>query len=332
MASMLQDLSNDMADLVEGAAESVVQVDARRRLPASGIAWADDLVVCAQHAVELEDDISVAGADGQRLRASLVGRDPRIDLALLRVEAPLKPASWAASDDLRAGNLVMALGRPRRNIRASLGIVTGVARSADAKGQIKRMKAQFRAQMKGDKRRWKGRKWRKRFAWDGAGWGFALAGGLVLTDVVMYPGFSGGPLLGVDGKLYGMNTSGLPGGVSAAIPLASIRESVAALLSKGKIQTGYLGVGAQTAQLPEAAAQSLGQEAGLLIVSVEADSPAANAGLLVGDILTALDGDAVEHIDELQAALAGLEAGAEVGIQFARGGELQEARVIIGER
>ena len=332
MTSALQQLSNGMADLVEASAESVLRVEARRRLPASGIVWSEDLIVCAHHAVEFEDDISIGTADGQRLRATLIGRDPRIDLALLRVDASLKPAAWAPQDELRAGNLVIALGRPRENIRASLGIVTGLAGSAEARRQIKRMKAQFWGKMKGDKKQWKGRKWRKRLARDGGGWALALAGGVILTDVTMYPGFSGGPLLAADGRAYGMNTSGLPGGVSTAIPLASIRESVAALLSKGKIQTGYLGIGVQTAQLPDAVAELIEQEAGLLIVSIEAGSPAAETGMLVGDILTALGGEAVEHIDELQVMLTRLEVGAEISTQFVRGGEIQDGSVVIGEK
>lgn len=332
MANMLQQLSSDMADLVEASANSVVQVDARRRLPATGIAWSEDLVLSAHHAVEFEDDISIGGADGQRLQATLIGRDPRIDLALLRVEPALRPAAWAAHDDLRAGNLVIALGRPRQSVRASLGIVTGLAGSADAQRRIKRMKAQFWQEMKDGKKQWKRRKWRKRLGWDGGGWALALAGGVIHSDVIMYPGFSGGPLLAADGKVYGMNTSGFPGGVSTAIPLASIRESVAALLSKGKIPTGYLGIGAQTAQLPEAVADSLGQEAGLLIVSIEAGSPAAAAGLLVGDILTELGGESVEHIDELQVMLTRLEAGREVDMRYARGGDLREGKIVIGER
>ena len=332
MANMLQRLSNEMADLVEGTAESVLRVDARRRLPASGIAWSSDLVVCAHHAVELEDDISIGTADGQRTQATLIGRDPRIDLALLRVDALLKPAAWAPQDDLRAGNLVIALGRPRQNIRASLGIVTGLAGSTDARRQIERMRAEFWRQMKGDKRQWKGRKWRKRLAKDGGGWALGLAGSVIHSDVVMYPGFSGGPLLAADGKVYGMNTSGFPGGFSTAIPLASIHESVTALLSTGKIQTGYLGVGVQTAQLPDSVADSLDQEAGLLIVSIEASSPATKAGLLVGDILTALGDEPIEHVDELQMMLSRLEVGAEAKVQFTRGGELRDGVAVIGEK
>lgn len=331
MTNVLQELSKGMADLVEAGAESVVQVDARRRLPASGIAWAEDLVVCAHHTVEIEDEIGVGTADGERLRGTLIGRDPRIDLALLRVDGSLKPAEWAPQADLRIGSLVLALGRPRQNIRAALGIVSGFSGSADSKRQIKRMKAQFWREMKGDKRQWKGRKWRKRIAREGGNWALALAGGLIHSDVVMYPGFSGGPLLAADGKVYGMNTSGFPGGASTAIPQASIRDSAAALLAKGKIQTGYLGIGVQTAQLPNGVAESLDQDEGLLIVSIEADSPAAEAGLLVGDILTALGGEPVERVDELQVMLARLDVGAEASTQFVRGGVLRDGSVVIGE-
>ena len=104
------------------------------------------------------------------------------------------------------------------------------------------------------------------------------------------------------------------------------------MLAKGKIQTGYLGIGVQSAQLPDDVAESLDQDEGLLIVSIEAGSPAAQAGLLVGDILTALGGEPLERIDELQVILARLEVGAEASTRFARGGDLRDGRVIIGEK
>ena len=331
MANMLQQLSNEMADLVDGAAGSVLRIEARRRLPASGIVWSQDLIVTAHHVVEFDEGISVGLGDGSQLEADLIGRDPRIDLALLRVNEPLEPASLSTNEDLRVGQLALALARPRRNIRASLGIVTGLPGSDVLNRQTKRMNARLKGKTTGDKRRRKGRAWRNRRARDG-GWRLAVAGGGIHSDVVMYPGFSGGPLLGVDGMVYGMNTSGFPGGISTAIPLASIAKSVAALLANGKIQTGYLGVGVQTAQLPGGVAASLEQEAGLLIASIEPQSPAADAGLLVGDILTALGGEQIERVDELQLALARLEVGADASLQFARGGALQEVSVVIGER
>ena len=157
-----------------------------------------------------------------------------------------------------------------------------------------------------------------------------LAGRIIQTDLTMYPGFSGGPLLGVDGNVYGMNTSGFAGGIGVAVPISSIAKSVAALLADGKIQSGYLGIGVQPAQLPENVADSTQQATGLLITSVEAASPAAIAGMLVGDILTALQGEPLEDVEDLQTLLARLEGGGEVTSSYVRGGEMREGRVIIG--
>ena len=332
MAENLAQLSTELADLVESAAESVVRVNARKRLPATGIVWSENLIVTAHHAVEIEEDIGIGLAGGGRLSAKLIGRDPRNDLALLQVTESLTPANYASEDGLRVGNLVLALARPRQQIKASFGITSGLVNPAEIKRRRKRMKKAFSKSMGGEMKRWDKRTWRKKIAWEGGGWGMALADGFIQTDVIMYPGFSGGPLLGADGLAHGMNTSGFRGGVSAAVSVAVIGKTVAALLAKGRVQTGYLGVGVQTAQLPEGVAESLGQEEGLLIVSVEIDSPAAQAGMLVGDILTALDDVAVEHVDELQVILSRLEVGGEVKTRFVRGGEVRDGSVAVGEK
>lgn len=328
MTEALKALSSDMADLVAKTAESVLRVDARRRLPASGIAWAEDLVVTAHHVVESDEDITIGAADYKQFAAQLVGRDPRNDLALLRVEGGLRPANWAADEGLRVGNLAMAVARPRR-IRASIGIVSGIV-EARAAGR-RRMRASMALGQKGKGRRAHRRhdKWKRRMREWG---GFALADGLLLLDLTMYPGFSGGGLLGADGGVHGLLTSGFGGGVGIAVPVSTLRSSVAALLTDGKIHSGYIGVGVQTAQLPPAVVDALEQETGLLVVSVEADSPAAAAGMLVGDILVALDQAAIADIDELQMALARLKVGAVVETAFVRGGELREGSVVIGAR
>lgn len=326
MTEALKALSSDMADMVAKAAEGALRVDARRRLPASGIAWAEDLVVTAHHVVESDEDITIGTANGER-PAQLVGRDPRNDLALLRVEGALKPANWAADEGLRVGDLALAVARPGR-IRASIGIVSGIAR---AQAGRRRMRARIamgqkekgkRAHRRHDRRKRRMREWG----------GFALAGGLLQLDLTMYPGFSGGALLGADGGVHGMVTSGFGGGVGIAVPVSTLRSSVAALLTDGKIHSGYIGVGAQAAQLPPAVVDALKQETGLLVVSVETDSPAAAAGMLVGDILVALDNAAIADIDELQMALARLKVGAVVETTFVRGGELREGSVVIGAR
>lgn len=333
MTNVLGSISTEMAALVENAAPSVLRVEARRRLPATGIAWTENLVVTAHHVVEIEDDITIGTPDGGRLSARLLGRDPRNDLALLRVDGSLTPANLSGDEELRVGNLVFALGRPRQQIKATLGIISGLVNPGDLNRRRRRMKQAF-ANGKGSKRAWKKSKWqwKKWMAWEGESWGMLLADRFIQTDVIMYPGFSGGPLLGADGALHGMNTSGFGGGVSAAVPVDVLRQSIAALLSDGKIKTGYLGIGVQTAQLPDSVAESLGQDAGLLVVSIETDSPAAAAGILVGDILTALDGESVEHIDELQVILARLELGSEVGTRFVRGGVIHVGSVVVGEK
>ena len=330
MTTTLQQISNDMADLVDNAGESVLRVDARRRLPATGMAWTENLIVTANHVVEADADIRIGLPDGERAQARLIGRDPRNDLALLQVDAALAPVKQAQAD-IRVGSLALALGRPRREVNAALGLVTGAANPGRAQRRRKRMKTMARKAMKGGMKEWRGRGWRKRMIWEAGGEGMAL-GGLIRTDLTMYPGFSGGPLLGADGLVYGMNTSGFAGGISVALPLATIAKSVAALRAHGKIQTGYLGIGLQSAQLPEAIAEDLGQSDGLLIASVEAESPAAQAGMLVGDILTALDEVALEDVDTLQALLASLDVGSEVATDYVRGGTLGEGRVVIGER
>lgn len=330
MVSRLEELSKEMADLVDGAAPGVLRVDARRRLPATGIAWSENLIVTAHHVVERDDDISVGLPDGGRVDAELVGRDPRHDLALLRVDAALQAAELAAGESLRVGNLVFALARPRQTMKATLGVVTGLVTPGDARRRRRRMKQGFAKHAAGGKMEWKKRAWMKKAAWKAGGWERLLAGSIIQTDVTMYPGFSGGPLLAADGSVQGMNTSGFAGGVSVALPISTIRKSVSALLADGRIRSGYLGIGVQSALLPDAIAESLGQEAGLLIVSVEPESPAAAAGLLVGDILTALQGEPLQDVDELQTLLARLEAGGEVASSYVRGGELRQGSVVVG--
>lgn len=331
MTNAIQQLSDDMANLVQRAERSVLRVDARRRLPATGIAWSKELIVTAHHVVESEDDITVGLPDGGRVNASLLGRDPHNDLALLRVDGELSPADWAPDDALRVGNLVLALGRPGNKVKATLGIASGLVSPAD----IKRRRQKFKSTRGGHPRR-RRRRIRMRMedlgeVLERGGWLRGLADGFVQTDVTMYPGFSGGPLLGADGVVHGMNTSGFSQGVSIAIPAATIRRSVGALLADGVIQRGYLGIGVQEVRLPDKIAEALEQDKGLLIVSVDADSPAARAELMVGDILTALDDTEIEHVDELQLLLTRLDVGSEVALGYLRGGEQRGGSVVIGQ-
>lgn len=295
MTEALQTLSQSMAGLVEQSDPKVVRVDARQRLPGSGVIWsADGLIVTSHHVVEREDQIQIGLADGRTVNATLVGRDPGADLAVLRADASgLAAATWVDAAELKVGHLLLALGRPGNRIQATLGIASAV-----------------------------GGQWR------------TPTGGEIdhylQTDVVMYPGFSGGPLVAADGRFAGVNTSALVRGVSLAIPSATIRKSVETILTHGHMPRGYLGIGVQPVRLADALQPAVGQETGLIVMSVDNNSPAAQAGVVQGDVLVKLDGTPVRHIDELQVLLSGERVGKSVETQVVRAGQLQTLALTIG--
>ncbi len=300
MTGVLQDVSNALAQMVETVGPGVVRVEARRRLAASGVVWsADGLIVTANHVVRQDENIGLGLADGQRASAQVVGRDPTTDLAVLRADTKnlVKPA-WAQADasTMAVGHLVLALGRPGKTVQATLGIISALSEDG----------------------------WR------------TPAGGLLdrylQTDVVMYPGFSGGPLVDVNGQVLGLNTSALLRGISLTVPGTSIGKVVETLLTHGRVRRGYLGISVQPVRLPEALKQQLNQEVGLLLVAVEENGPAGKAGLVLGDTIVTLDGTAVSSYDDLVTLLGADQVGAEVPLRIVRGGQLQDLKVVIGER
>jgi S1-C subfamily serine protease len=274
-----------------------VRVEGRRGLPASGVVWsAEGEIVTASHVVTREEGLRVGLPSGDTVEARLVGRDPAADLAVLRASVTgLKPPAWLPIEDARVGHLVLALGRPGRTVQATLGVVSAL-----------------------------GGEWRTPEG--------SLIERYLQTDVVMYPGFSGGPLVGADGRVIGLNTSGLVRGVSLALPAATLQRVVPMLLAHGHVRRGYLGIGAQPVRLPEDIAGQLGQETGVLLMSVEPGGPAAAAGMTLGDTLVALEGAPIRHMDDLLAALGGDRIGRPLTARILRGGKLQEMRVTAGER
>lgn len=297
MTNVLESLSSDLANVVEAAGRSLVRIEARRRQTATGIVWsADGLIITAHHVVERDEKIRVGLPDGSVTEAALVGRDPTTDIAVLRAQADgLTPAEWAELDTLRVGQLVLAVGRPEASPQAALGVITALD----------------------------GR-WR------------TMAGGTVdayvQADLVMYPGFSGGALVGANGTFVGMNSSLLARGVSLTLPAATLRRVADSLKVYGRVKRGFLGVNAQGVRLPAGLAETLGQETGLLLAAVEQGSPAETGGLMVGDILVALDEQPVRQMDDLMALLTSDRAGKTVPARLVRGGQLTNLPVTIGER
>ncbi len=294
--NLLVALSEAMAEAVARGALATVTVDARDRLPASGVGYAADLVLTADHVIEREE-IRVVLPDGRARPAVRVGRDPSTDLALLRVTEGPVPILEVATGEPRVGQLVLALGRPTaEGIQASVGVISAIGGALLTPGGG----------------------WLERY---------------IRTDVTMYPGFSGGPLVDAEGRALGINTSGL-GGIPLTIPIRLAWRVAEALAREGRVRRGYLGIRAQAVPLAPAQQEALGraQARGLLIVGIEEGSPAAQGGLQVGDILTAFQGQPVEEVEDLQSRLMGAIVGQAAALEVLRGEARRTVTVVIGER
>ncbi|HZM21433.1 MAG TPA: trypsin-like peptidase domain-containing protein, partial [Anaerolineales bacterium] len=287
----------DLTAAVEKGGASTILVDARKRYPASGIAYAEDLVLTADHVVTREENIKVMLSDGKSLSATIAGRDPGSDLALLRLaEKALSPAK--TSEDIKVGQLVLALGRPNSaGMQASWGIVTAIS---------------------GPTRTFRG----------------GLLDEYVQTETTPYPGFSGGPLVNTEGEVLGLNTSGLTRGSALTIPVKGAWRIADALAKHGSVKRGYLGVRTQTVEIPDAGRKALNREQGhgLLVLWLEEGGPAAKSGLLVGDILVAISGQPVGDADDLFSALNTDTVGKSIAVEVLRGGRPETFQVTVGER
>ncbi|HLO32710.1 MAG TPA: trypsin-like peptidase domain-containing protein [Anaerolineales bacterium] len=297
MSNPLTDFSDGLTSAVEKGGASTILVDARKRYPASGIAYAEDLVLTADHVVTREEDIKVLLPDGRSLSATIAGRDPGSDLAVLRLtEKALTPAK--TSQDIKVGQLVLALGRPNsEGMQASWGIVTSI--NGPARTSRGGMLDQY-----------------------------------IQTETTPYPGFSGGPLVNTEGEVLGLNTSGLTRGSSLTIPVKVAWQVAEALAKHGSVKRGYLGVRTQPVEVAEAARNALKREQthGLLVLWLEEGGPAEKGGLLVGDILVAISGQPVGDPDDLFAALNNDTVGKVIAVEVLRGGHPETVNVTVGER
>ena len=297
MSNPLTDFSNGLTSAVEKGGANTILVDARKRYPASGIAYAEDIILTADHVVTREDDIKVLLPDGKSLPATVAGRDPGSDLALLRLaEKVLSPAK--TSDDVKVGQLVLALGRPNSaGMQASWGIVTAIS---------------------GPARTFRG----------------GLLDEYISTETTPYPGFSGGPLVNTEGEVLGLNTSGLTRGSSLTIPVKVAWRIAAALAKHGSVKRGYLGVRTQPVEISEAARKSIKREqtSGLLILWLEENGPAQQGGLFVGDTIVAIGNQPVGDPDDLFSALNSDTVGKSIAVEVLRGGRPETVAVTVGER
>ena len=293
---LLRLLSNQMADAVEHIGPALALVNGRPRQPASGVVYGQDLVLTADHVLEREDDLTIQTHDKRTLPAQFVGRDLATDLAVLRVADLGLAAATASEETARVGQMVMAVGRTANDgPMASSGVISIIG------GPLR------------------------------TGRGVTLER-YIRTDATPYPGFSGGPLIDMQGAVIGILTTGLVNGIALAIPMDIAKNIADTLVKQGYIKRGYLGISSQLVRLPDAQRAGQTQEHGLLIVKVDENSPAQKGGLMLGDILVALDGHAINDSEDLQILLTGDRVGKAIPIDVIRGNSLQTLQVTVGQR
>jgi len=281
----LQGLSNDLAAAVERAGRAVFSVAGRARLGSTGVHWRPGLVVTADHTVHVDEEVTITGPDGRALTARVAGRDPTIDVAVLKVDAPgVQVADVADSSAVRVGHIVLALGA---GPRASWGVVSSLGE-----------------------------------------------GRMLHLDLTLYPGFSGGPLVDAQGRVVGINTSGASRHWQLAIPAAAVNSVVDELQRRGRIPRAYLGVSTQPVRLPEPVRQrlNLDQQTAVIVVEVQSGSPAAAAGLTIGDVIVSLGAARITDPTDLKSALRPDRVGENITASVLRGGEPKDLQVTVGER
>jgi len=287
------DLSNALAGAVERAAGSLFAVHGRPRLPSTGVHWRAGLIVTASHTVEPDREVTLTAPDGRTLAAQVVGRDPGLDIAVLRAEVTGVPAADIHDEgDLRIGHLVLALGA---GPRASAGIVSAL----DLRGGRQRE-----------------------------------PDAMLAVDLTLYPGFSGGPLVDVLGHVVGITTSGVSRHLQCAVRAAAVTRLTDHVVRAGRIPRAYLGVGTQPVVLPNDLRERLGltQRTAVIVVNVSSDSPAAAAGLVMGDVIVSIAGHAIAEPGDLVAVLQPDRVGNTVTTSILRGGEPRQLQVTVGER
>ncbi len=292
-------LSQNLADTVEQAGQTVVAVNIGRRISSSGIHWRHGIIVTSDELLQRYEEITVTLPDRRIVPVTILGRDASTDVAVFQLQnVELPVAKIGDATTLKVGHLVLGLARSGEgDIKAAMGAVSVVSGA-----------------------------WR------------SMSGGnidsFIRPDITLYRGFAGGPLVDAAGNVVGMNTSGRRGS-ALTIPETTVNRVIDQLLAKGRIAKGYLGLGMQPVRLPENLKTSLNltSSGGVIVVNVEANGPAYSAGVLLGDVLISFDGTFVNDTADVLALLNSSDrVGKNVKAQILRGGTLIELAIAIGEK
>jgi serine protease Do len=291
---VLQSLSDAIADVTENVAASVVRVSSARRSFGSGVIWSEDgYVLTNNHVVGHAKTVEIGLRNGESLSGKVVGADPYADLALVKIDEPtkgLKPIDLGDSGNLRVGQFVLAVANP---FGASPAVVSGIITTT---------------------RRGTG------------GWFGRMMDNMIVSDAPVNPGYSGGPLVDAQGKMIGVNTA-YASGRALSIPINSVKQVMDRIKRDGRVKTGFLGVVLEEIQLPEEVSGDVGQETGLMVLSVSRGTPARDAGIAMGDVLLQFNGKPVTSHFELRKLLSEDVIGKSVKLSILRGEKVVELRI-----
>ncbi|MDJ0569603.1 MAG: S1C family serine protease [Pleurocapsa sp. MO_192.B19] len=295
ISNSLVAFSHSLADIVENVGNSVVALDGQR-FPCSGIYWREGLIVTSEENIKRSEGVSIILPNGETSPVTLLGRDRSTDVAVFKTEVSLPIAPIDSNCELKAGHLAIAVGRDRdRGLCVAQGVISTI----------------------------------------GGSWRSSLGGKIdrfIRLDLNFYPGSGGSALVNAGGKVVGFNTTG-PRRSVLTIPATTVERVVNQLLSTGNISRGYLGLAMQPVYLPDSLVDklSLNTQQGLMVVNLETQSPAEQAGVLLGDILISIENTPIEKLRDVQAYLEPQNVGKTLKIQLIRAGSLQDVSVTIGD-
>lgn len=298
---ILASLSNAIVNIADKVAPSVVSVHSKTMMMGgSGIVWnvVDGHIVTCAHVIKGIDEVKVGFSEYGTFSAKVVGSNRRSDLALLKIETdkPLKSIEIGDSQNLKAGQFVLALANPFGD---QPSITSGIITSA--RSSI-------------------------------GGWGGRTMGDIVITDARLNPGYSGGPLVDVNGKMIGLNAFYVSSR-GIAVRIGNVKSIIDQLAKYGKIKQAYLGITSNTVFIPKDVVAQLGitQDYGLMVLSVEKDTPAKKAGLVIGDVIIKFDNEPITSIHDIDRLLAQKVIGKQVKLLVLRGEKLTELTITPGE-
>lgn len=297
--SELTAFSEALTKLVAAVSSSVVSVKAGAYRTVNGIIVDSEYMAVPEHALKRRDSIPFITHSGEDAIAKVLGRDPGIDLAILRVEG-LKPIRLpvAEAESLRTGMLAVAIGMTRDvGPSVSLGILGAVGP---------------------ERRTWK----------------LGTLDQFIRLDINLYPSQNGAAVFDAEGRLIGMATPALSRHSTITVPVSTIRRTIKELQAEGRIRRGYIGVGVQPVKIPDHLREKISgsPEAGLIVLSVVPGAAAEQAGLQVGDILLQLKGQSLEDVEQLQTQLRGELIGKPSELLILRGGDPRTLSVTIQEQ